>query len=197
MYRKDNPIGIPNIRNFKIEETSQIFNDIYDRAYWAHGDGSGGNSQPHIVADLFPILDEIFETYDITTVADLGCGSHYVFKDYKWPDHIQYTGYEASTLAIERANKNCNRDDFTFVECSDFNEIPPCDFIFAKDVTCHWHVDLVHEFVDNIIPKFKYGAIIGGRDINLTEKIKKECTRSWSMKTGKGKDYGVWFFSKL
>ena len=197
MYRENDPIGIPNIRNYKLSETSDIFNDIYNSSYWKHGDGSGGNSQPHIVLDLFPILDEIFETYDITTVADLGCGSHYVFKDYKWPDYIQYTGYDASKLAIERANNNCNRNDFTFVECHDFNEIPPCDFLLVKDVVCHWHVDLLNIFIDTIIPKFKYTAIIGGVDITLTKKIEKDCTTNWFMKTGKDIDYGIWLFSNM
>lgn len=197
MKRGDKPIGLPqqHLNNFDFKKSSEIFEGIYKSKFWAHGDGFGSDSRPEIVEGFFEILDQIFETHDIETMSDFGCGSHYVFKDYKWPDNLKYTGYDASSIAIERAKNNCNREDFNFEVMWDFHDLEPSDFLILKDVTCHWSMDVVKEFLQDCAPKFKYVAIIGAERITRHPIIDEACEDIFMFKSGKGHPYGVWFIN--
>lgn len=195
--RTEKPIGLPSkhLNDFELEKSTEIFENIYKNGYWTHGDGSGSDSRPEIVQELFPVLDRIFEEYDIETMVDFGCGSHYVFKDYQWPENLKYTGYDASKTAIGRAKNNCNRDDFNFDVMWDFHDLELADFIILKDVTCHWSLDVVKEFLNKVSPRFKYVAIIGAERITRHDVIDEKCEEIFMFKSGKGHPYGVWFIN--
>lgn len=195
--RKNNPIGLPEKynRGYDKNQFEEIFENIYKKSFWKHGDGSGSDSRPEIVSKMFPALTELIEKYDIKTISDLGCGSHYVFKDYTWPDNVMYTGYDASATAIERAKKNCNRNDFNFVVESNWENIEPTDLLIIKDVLCHWPVKLVEEFYKNVTQRFKYVAVIGVEKITMCQTL-ADFDDEWRFLSGKGTQYGIWLYKK-
>jgi len=197
MNRSKSPIGIPNkyIKGFDKDQFDLIFEEVYAKQFWAHADGSGSDSRPEIVSGMFPILDELFEKYDIQSISDLGCGSHYIFKDYKWPDYIQYTGYDASSTAIKRAMQNCNREDFNFIAESNWENITPTDLLIVKDVLCHWPMNLVEEFYNEVTKRFKYLAVIGVERITMCDFL-SNYDKEWKFLNGKGSQYGVWLYEK-
>lgn len=194
--KNDNPIGLPEkyMSGYEITDFEKVFEEVYQKGIWSHADGSGSDSRPEFVPDFFKHFSEILSEYNIKDVGDLGCGSHYIFKDYDWPEDITYTGYDASKTALERARKNCNRSDFKFQHLSDFNKIPPHELLITKDVLCHWPNDLVKEFLRVVIPRMRYTIIVGATHINLTTEIEQNSNRVWLFKTKKEHDYGIWLF---
>lgn len=190
------PVSVPRkySNGFKIDQMEDVFNEIYKTSFWSHADGSGSDSRPEIVPEFLNIFKNILVDYNVENVGDLGCGSHFVFKDFDWPTDLEYTGYDASDIALQRARDNCNRADFKFVKNSDYRLIPTDhDMLLVKDVVCHWPKDLVIDFVENTIPKFRYCLIVGNPKINMFKEI-SSYKKEWLFKTSKNHDYGIWIY---
>ena len=191
-----NPISVPKEYEHKVTKDNfeDVFETIYTTSFWKHADGSGSDSRPEIVPSFFTILTDIITEYSICDIGDFGCGTHYIFKDYKWPENISYTGYDASLTALERAKNNCKNSEFKFKHLSNYEQLPNHQLLLIKDVVCHWPLDLVQDFTNNHIQKFDYVLIAGATSITLSDDIEKKTSRQWFFKTAKDYDYGMWLF---
>lgn len=182
------------MKGFPANKMGEVFNEVYRTSFWSHADGSGSDSRPETVPEFLLLFKDLLKSYRIKSIADLGCGSHYIFKDFEWPENIHYTGYDASDIALTRAEKNCNRGDFVFRQEADFNNIENnVDLLLVKDVMCHWTKEISIDFVNAVIPKFKNTLIVGNPKINMFDEI-SSYKKEWLFKNSKGQEYGMWLY---
>lgn len=190
--RKDTAMGLPkNATSIKLERAEEFFEEIYVKKHWSHGDGSGKDSEPRVVEEFFPVLTDILTRHEVETFVDYGCGSHFVFSEYDFPENVSYKGYDASSTALERAVKNARRSDFEFEVMGDWRNLSEGgDMIMVKDVTCHWQKDLVMEFIEHCRPLFKHILIVGDRRITEFDEMLEMCKETHFVK--KDKNYGIY-----
>lgn len=197
-YRLPEPYAVPDNSIILDDTTGKVFDKIYQDQYWSsNGDGSGGDSRPEIVSPFFDIFTKILDDNKVTSIADFGCGSHYIWKDYNWSDNIQYNGYDVSSIALEKARNNCKKESFLFHKLESglgYNDIPKHDLILAKDVLCHWNENDGHEFIRWSKNNFKITVVAGIVQIHLTKEIEETCDQQFIFTTTQEELYGVWVF---
>lgn len=79
------------------------------------------------------------------------------------PQNKIYKGYDIVTSVIDKNIKYFAKDNVTFNDNTNTDNIDDVDLLIIKDVLMHWLNKRVQYFIDNILPKFKY-ALITERD---------------------------------
>ena len=197
-YRTPEPYAVPGNTIKLNRNTGKIFDQIYKEELWSsHGDGSGGDSRPEMIPLFFDTFTKILEDYSVKSIADFGCGSNYIWKDYIWPNKIKYDGYDVSSIALDKARKNCKQESFNFHKLKsgiDYTSISSHDLILAKDVLCHWKQEDGHDFIHWAMDNFKVVVIAGIVQIHLTKEIEDLSNKSFFFTTSQDELYGVWIF---
>ena len=168
--------------DYEKNDMFEIFERIYQTDLWVKyakkedpntngGDGSGYGSEPKNSAEFLEYLSNKIKNNSIESIVDFGCGSHYMYNEYVWPDCVKtYTGYDISKTAISRANKNCKHQICNFIQIQDYNDIQSADLLIVKDVFQHWPERFAIDFLENNIDKFKHIIICG----NPQETVQKK-----------------------
>ena len=168
--------------DFEKHDMPKIFEKIYQTGLWVKyakkedanslgGDGSGYGSDPENNAEFLKKLTTIVEENNIQSVVDFGCGSHYMYNDYTWPQTVkEYIGYDVSTTAVQRARKNCKHKCCKFEYLEDYDKINQADLLIVKDVFQHWPERFVVDFLEKNLYKYKHIVVCG----NPQETVNKE-----------------------
>lgn len=157
---------------------TSTFDKIYKEGFWGRDEEGLGYSGPGSTLNATRLyrafLEGFLATGVVRSVVDAGCGDWTFSRQIAWPP-IQYRGYDASTVAIEKASRYAGMArSFEVADVTMY--LPSADLLLCKDVLQHLPNDMVRAFIENNLQpgKYKYAIITndkgpGNRDIEIGE----------------------------
>lgn len=143
----------------------EVFTEIYDKSKWDENTSNTG-SNIDFNKKYIPFLKELISTYDIQTIADLGCGDFdcgsLIYNDL----NIIYQGYDIDKQTIDNlVHRQYTTSKFTFTRLDVFSNkehIVSGDLCILKDVLQHWSLLKIYILLEYLTKerKFKYILIV-------------------------------------
>ncbi|HEU4914156.1 MAG TPA: class I SAM-dependent methyltransferase [Candidatus Saccharimonadales bacterium] len=135
-----------------------VFDEIYNSNTW--GFGSGHGSLPSVTRGYRNYLETFIRENNIRSITDYGCGDWQFSKLIDWGD-AKYTGVDIVSSVVERNNQLYGKNNVRFmtIKPDAIHKIPKADLLIVKDVLQHLSDDMVHDFLHNVVPKFKHALI--------------------------------------
>lgn len=138
--------------------TVKAFTNIYRNNVW--GVGSGPGSYAGNTKEYRYLLQSIFNNKHIKTYVDLGCGDWQIMRLIKIPENKKYVGVDVVKSVIDNNKKEFSQKNIDFQKISgDFANLPRGDILIVKDVLQHLPREMVWNFIDKVLPHYKYALI--------------------------------------
>jgi SAM-dependent methyltransferase len=135
-----------------------VFDEIYNSNTW--GFGSGHGSLPAVTKGYRNYLEAFIRENDIKSIVDYGCGDWQFSKLVDWGD-AKYTGVDIVPTVVERNNQLYGKENVRFIAIKPgaVHKVPKGDLLIVKDVLQHMTDEMVQDFLQNVVPKFKHALI--------------------------------------
>ena len=134
-----------------------VFDEIYKNNSW--GFGSGHGSLPAVTKGYRSLIETFIRENDIKSVVDYGSGDWQFSRLVNWGD-VEYTGADIVPSLQEENTRKYGTDRIRFITVQrDASNIPKADLLISKDVLQHLPNNTVQEFINNVLPKFRYALI--------------------------------------
>jgi len=153
------PLSYIVYKKYKSTYDYSTFSAIYEGNIWTEGSGPGSN--PKNATAYLTILQDFFNDPKIKTYYDLGCGDWQLMELVNMPPNKEYFGFDVVSSVIEGDRKKYKKANVHFQTISGFSDFKnkKGDLLIVKDVLMHLPNILIHYFIDNILPNFKYALI--------------------------------------
>lgn len=143
------------------------FNRIYIADLW-HG-GSGQGSDPDNAQQYIDLLSNILQDSEHQVVVDLGCGDWQIMQEIVLPEHVQYHGYDVSTVVLEQVKGKHSKENVEFHHINSLHDFAKKnvkgDLLIVKDVLQHLPNSDIQYFLSNILPKFRRALITNAKHV--------------------------------
>lgn len=139
------------------ENFGAVFSKIYEQNAW--GNGSGPGSAPENTKSYRTILQYLLNEPYINTIVDLGCGDWQIMSLITIPENKKYTGLDVVPGLIEAHQQKYAKPNVEFKLTQGLADLPSGDLLVIKDVIQHWPNAQIYEFIQTVLPKFKYALI--------------------------------------
>lgn len=143
------------------------FNRIYLADLWRGGSGQGsdpGNAQPYM-----DLLNDLLQNSEYQVVVDLGCGDWQIMQGIVLPEHVQYHGYDVSTVVLGQVKSKHSKQNVQFHHINSLHDFAKKDvkgdLLIVKDVLQHLPNSEIKYFLSNILPKFRRALITNAKDV--------------------------------
>ena len=150
----------------KFEEHSDYFSQLYRLGGWGSSDesSSGGGSSINNTVEYRKFIEKFLIDKKINRVYDFGCGDWAFSKLIDW-GNSQYTGIETVKFLVDDVLFRYRTDNIKFVYMKNATTFytRKGDLLLIKDVLQHWNNQEIIEFLDHVIPNFKYILITNSR----------------------------------
>lgn len=144
------------------------FNRIYSEDLW-EGRGSGAGSDPNHAQEYMNMLSSMLQEPKYKVVVDLGCGDWQMMQHISLAEHIQYHGYDVSTVVLERVKSQYSGKNIHFHHIKNFYDFVKLgvkgDLLIVKDVLQHLPNSDVNYFIYNILPNYRWALITNAMDV--------------------------------
>jgi SAM-dependent methyltransferase len=160
-------------------KNQRIFENIYKKCLWNHGDAnipsSGPGSSLKNTKEYSKVLTEFIYNNECKSVLDLGCGDlTWIPKTQFFNDNsIKYTGVDVVESLITRHLKNFSEKNFLCKDITTYNDFDKVDIIIIRDVIFHLTNDEILSIFDNIKNKFNFLFITNCRNNVNTDNFDK------------------------
>lgn len=145
-------MGENNATNF-----GAVFSKIYEQHSW--GNGSGPGSSPENTKAYRTVLQYFLNEPNVNTIVDLGCGDWQIMNLLTIPKNKKYTGLDVVQDLITAHQQKYTATNIDFKLIQGLADVPSGDLLVIKDVIQHWPNAQIDEFVQTVLPKFKYALI--------------------------------------
>ena len=152
---------------------SEAFEAIYLTHSWGGRSHSGPGSDPEHSTSYLRFVNQWLEKHpDCRNIVELGCGDWATTSRIKFPPRHSYVGLDIVPGVIAMNRERYQSEAVRF-ECSDFLCQPPPggDLLLIKDVLQHLTNACVHDFIRNVLPRFRYAIITN--DVRKYEKWRR------------------------
>lgn len=149
----------------------EIFTDIYKNNLWNGSESvSGTGSDKYSSSNVVKALDNIIKKYNITSIADVGCG------DFNWImdvdlSRVSYTGLDIVEDLISSNIEKYSDESISFMVLDATKDpIPKADLVLVRDVMLHYSIEENQKILNNVLSSgCKYFAInfFTREDINI------------------------------
>ena len=139
----------------------ETFEGIYSGHSWGGGSRSGPGSDPEHTVSYVRFVGRWLECHpECRRIVELGCGDWVTTRLIPLGPQHSYLGLDIVPEIIASNRENFQSPNVRF-ECSDFlsNTPPGGDLLLIKDVLQHLSNRSVHEFLQKILPQFRYAII--------------------------------------
>jgi SAM-dependent methyltransferase len=139
----------------------EVFERIYATHLWAGTSRSGPGSDPeHTIQYVRFVSDWLASHSDARRVVELGCGDWATSQLITFMPSHTYLGLDIVPAAIDSNRRRFGRPNVRF-ECCDFLSQRPRsgDVLLIKDVLQHLSNQNVKDFLERILPRFRYAII--------------------------------------
>jgi hypothetical protein len=154
-------------RVIDLELEEQVFTHIYDTNFWTNGSGPG--SHKDYTVEYRKLLQEYFNDPKFSSYVDLGCGDWQIMSLIDIPKTKTYKGYDIVRSVIDANRATYQQKNVQFYHSQDINKIEAGDLLIIKDVMIHWPNSKIMDFINHLLPKFKYALITNGYSSDETE----------------------------
>lgn len=149
------------------DDLTVVFDSIYQTGEWgkdSNNEGtSGSGSSLDNAKPYFYFLQDFLKEKNITSVVDAGCGDWQFSRFINW-DNINYIGYDASKIVIEKNTKAFAKKNIRFIHENFINtDMPKADLLIMKEVLQHLSNENVHSALKQL-SKYKYVIIVNDVD---------------------------------
>jgi hypothetical protein len=142
----------------KFEEHDKFFSNLYASGGWGKVP-SGGGSTPENTVQYRKFLIDFINENNIQTVWDYGCGDWTFSKLIDW-GKVKYNGIEVVKKLVDQLNNKYKKTNikFFYITQKNFKNFyaKQGDLLIIKDVLQHWYNDEIVDFLDNVIPNFRF-----------------------------------------
>ena len=131
---------------------ASVFTGIYEHKVWsAAGGGSGAGSTLAYTIGARHILDEVVSAHNITSIADVPCGSFHWMKNWmKNHSEIDYTGIDIVDLGLASQHAGDANLHFLTGDISAPYPLPPVDLVLSRDALQHLPLSLIFGTLRNV-----------------------------------------------
>lgn len=135
----------------------EVFSKIYEKHAW--GNGSGPGSAQENTKSYRTVLQYFFNQSHINTIVDLGCGDWQIMSLLTIPYNKKYIGLDVVQSLIDAHQQKHLKSNVSFKLIQGLEDVPFGDLLIVKDVAQHWPNVQIDEFIETVLPKFKYALI--------------------------------------